>query len=75
MHKDILIRLNKIKKPQNYLTKKLNISRSTFWRLSQNKDITMQNFLILVHWLEYDPIRYIKKQKDENKTRTQQRSN
>jgi hypothetical protein len=63
MHKDILIRLNAIKKPQRYLTEKLKINRSTFWRLSQNKDITMHTFLTLVHWLEKEPNRYIKKQK------------
>ena len=71
MHKDILIRLNRIKKPQRHLTKKLNIARSTFWRISKNRDITMNTFLILVYWLEYDPSRYIKKMKNETTTRTQ----
>ena len=67
MHKDILKRLNAIKKPQQHLTKKINVARSTFWRISQNKDITMNTFLKLVHWLEHDPSRYIKKRKNENK--------
>lgn len=58
MHKDILKRLNLIKKPQKHLTEKLNISRSTFWRLQNGKDITMKTFLILVFWLENEPTRY-----------------
>jgi len=63
MHSDILKRLNEIKKPQRYLTEKLKISRATFWRLSQRKDITVNTFLILAQWLDKDLNRYIKKSK------------
>lgn len=61
MHTDILRRLNAIKKPQCYLAKKLNVARSTFWRLSKGKDITVNTFLILTEWLDNDLERYIKK--------------
>ena len=60
IHTDILKRLNEIKKPQRYITEKLNISRSTMFRMSQNKDITMNTFLTLLNWLNYEPNRYIK---------------
>tara|TARA_R110000823_G_scaffold278258_1_gene396695 strand:+ start:2208 stop:2414 length:207 start_codon:yes stop_codon:yes gene_type:complete len=52
MHRHILIRLNSIKKPQRHLTEKLGIGRSTFWRLSKDKDITTNTFLKLVEWLD-----------------------
>jgi len=59
MHSDILKKLYLVGKPQKYLTEKLNVSRSTFWRLSQNKEVTMQSFLILINWLDKDPNKYI----------------
>lgn len=59
MHRDILIRLNSINKPQRYLTEKLGISRTTLWRLNLEKDITVETFLKLVQWLERSPERYI----------------
>lgn len=57
---DLTKKLNAIKQSQGYLTKRLNISRSTLWRVSQNKEITVQTFLKLVSWLEEDVNRYIK---------------
>lgn len=59
MHLDILKRLNSINKPQKYLTKKLGISRATFWRLSQGHELKMNTFLKLVEWLEMPLERYI----------------
>ena len=67
MHSDILKRLNAIKKPQRYITDKLGISRSTFWRLSTGQDITIETFLTLINWLEKEPNRYIKETKNEKK--------
>ena len=67
MHSDILKRLNAINKPQRYITDKLGISRSTFWRLSTGQDITMETFLTLITWLEEEPNRYIKETKNEKK--------
>lgn len=61
LHKDILRRLNALKKPQRHLSDtKINISRSTLNRLSQNKPITLETFLKLLDWLDYDANRYIK---------------
>lgn len=60
MHHDILKRLNQLSRPQRYLTNKLGVSRSTFWRLSQDKDITVKTFLTLVKWLDKPIDRYIK---------------
>lgn len=75
MHSDILKRLNAIKKPQRYITDKLGISRSTFWRLSTGQDITMETFLTLITWLEKEPNRYIKETKNEKKNRIYNRNN
>ena len=74
MHSDILKRLNAIKKPQRYITDKLWISRSTFWRLSTGQDITMETFLTLINWLEKEPNRYIKETKNEKKNSIYNRS-
>lgn len=59
MHSDILKRLNSIGRPQRYLTKKLGVSRATFWRLSQGHELKVNTFLKLVEWLEKDINRYI----------------
>lgn len=59
MHKDILKRLNAINKPQRYLTDKLGVARSTFWRLGLGRDVTVNTFLKLVQWLDEDVNRYI----------------
>ena len=75
MHSDILKRLNAIKKPQRYITDKLGISRSTFWRLSTGQEITMETFLTLITWLEKEPNRYIKETKNEKKNRIYNRNN
>ena len=74
MHSDILKRLNAIKKPQRYITDKLGISRSTFWRLSTGQDITIETFLTLINWLEKEPNRYIKETKNEKKNSIYNRS-
>ena len=74
MHSDILKRLNAIKKPQRYITDKLGISRSTFWRLSTGQDISMETFLTLINWLEKEPNRYIKETKNEKKNSIYNRS-
>lgn len=59
MHRDILRRLNTIKKPQRYLYEKLGVARSTFWRLGQGKEITVDTFLKLAEWLDKDINEYI----------------
>ena len=74
MHSDILKRLNAIKKPQRYITDKIGISRSTFWRLSTGQDITIETFLTLINWLEKEPNRYIKETKNEKKNSIYNRS-
>jgi len=62
IHKDILIRLIKIEKPQKYLTEKIGISRATFWRLSKGEahELKVGTLLKLVDWLEKDITHYIK---------------
>lgn len=60
MHSDIIRRLNSINKPQHYLTKKLGIGRSTFWRLSKQHELKVNTFLKLVNWLDKDINEYIK---------------
>lgn len=60
MHNDIVRKLYAIEKPQRYLTEKLKISRSTLFRMSRNKELTMTTFLTLITWLDKCPSRYIK---------------
>lgn len=60
MHRDILRRLNKIGKSQEYLADKLGMGRSTIWRLSKNKEISTDNFLKIVEWLDEPIMKYIK---------------
>lgn len=62
LHREIIKRLNAIKKPQAYLTKRLQISRSTLWRIDQGKTIELQTFLKLVSWLGEDVNNYLTNQ-------------
>jgi len=59
MHFDILKKLNTIKKPQRFLTEKINVSRATLYRMSKGKKIDFDTFLILLNWLEESPEKYI----------------
>ena len=59
MHFDILKKLNTIKKPQRFLTEKINVSRATLCRMSKGKKIDFDTFLILLNWLEESPEKYI----------------
>ena len=59
LHTRILQRLNAINKPQRELPKRLKINRSTLFRMSKNKPITMETFLNVVHWLDEDPNKFI----------------
>ena len=68
LHKDILKKLSYVKKPQRHLTEKLNVSRSTFWRLSQGKTIEFETFFILIDWLYKEPNDYIVKLTKKNCT-------
>lgn len=61
LHTDILKRLNAIKKPQRHLPQRLGVQRSTLYRLSIGREITMGTFLKLLHWLDEDSNRYIKR--------------
>lgn len=59
LHKDVIKRLNELNRPQRDLPEKINVSRATLWRLSKEKDITIETFLKLINWLDYAPERYI----------------
>lgn len=54
LHKDLMIKLRDLKKPQAYLSERLGVSRATFWRISQGKEITLSTFFRLVGWLDED---------------------
>lgn len=69
MHTEVLRRLNAINKPQIYLCRRLNIGRSTLWRLGNGDCITVETFLKIVSWLDEDVSKYIKYE-DERKNRT-----
>jgi transcriptional regulator with XRE-family HTH domain len=59
IHRAILKKLNELDKPQAYLNERIGISRATLWRLSQNKDITMETYFKLIQWLDVDFDEYI----------------
>lgn len=59
LHTRILQRLNAIDKSQRELPGRLNINRSTLFRMSKNKTITMETFLNVIHWLDEDPNKFI----------------
>ncbi len=61
LHKDILIKLKVLNRPQNYLKKKINLSRSTLWRLQdENHSIDINTLFRIINWLESEPVKYIK---------------
>lgn len=59
LHSDILVKLNRINQPQRVAFKKIGIARSILFRISNEKQITLINFLILVDWLEKEANDYI----------------
>jgi hypothetical protein len=61
LHKDVLKRLNQLKKPQRYLETKINLSRATLHRLLK-KDVNLDfnTFFKLINWLNEEPETYIK---------------
>ena len=60
LQQDIVGKLDRLKKPQAYFTERLGLSRSTFWRISQKKEITLSTFFKLVQWLDKDLDTYVK---------------
>ena len=62
LHSDILSRLNKLEKPQRYLTEKIGISRSLLFRLSKGAKIDFESFLKITAWMGKDMNIYLKNQ-------------
>ena len=60
LHSDILSRLNKLGKPQKYLTEKIGISRSLLFRLSKGSKIDFESFLKITAWMDKDMNIYLK---------------
>ena len=63
LHQDILIKLNKVQKTQEYLADKIKLGKSVFWRISKQKPITFETFFKLIEWLDENPETYFEKQK------------
>lgn len=61
LHGDILAKLAKVNKSQDYLAKKLNMGRSTIARLAYDKDIKLDNYVKLLNWLDKPFENYITK--------------
>ena len=61
LHKDILKRLNAINKPQRHLPETLGVRRSTLYRISIGRNITLETFFKLVEWLDKDLEEYVLK--------------
>lgn len=59
IHKKIIVRLKQINKPQRFLPEKLKINRSTLFRMSKRKEITIDTFLKITNWLHEDPNKFI----------------
>lgn len=60
LYRDVTKKRYKAKLSQNDVVREIDLSRSTFFRLSHDKDITMHTFLKLITWLDTDANRYIK---------------
>lgn len=52
-------RLNSINKSQDFISKKLGMGRSTFWRLNNGKEISTTNFFKIITWLDNGIEKYI----------------
>lgn len=61
MHRDILVKLNKLHKDQSYLLRKLEVGKATMQRLAKGGNIQMKTFLKFAKWLGNDPNNYLKK--------------
>lgn len=61
LSRDLYKRLNEIEKPQAYICDRLGLTRSTFWRISRGRPITLETFFKLMGWLDADLNQYIKK--------------
>ncbi|WNH10018.1 hypothetical protein [Thalassobellus suaedae] len=59
MYRDIVVKLAKIDKSQDALSKELEISRSTIWRLSKSKEISTNNFFKIIEWIDQGFERYL----------------
>lgn len=59
LYKDIIRKLHKVKKSQDYLAKKLGCSRIVFWQISTKKSISFKNFFKICEWLDKEPSNYI----------------
>ena len=65
LHLDIIRKLHQLKQPQAYLTKRLDISRSTLHRIDKGKEITMTTFLKILAWLDKEPNKYLIKKSEQ----------
>lgn len=61
MHRDILVKLARVNKSQDYLGKKLGMSRATIARLGYDKDVKLDNYVKLLEWLDEPFEKYITK--------------
>lgn len=59
LYKDILVKLNKVGKSQDYLAAKIKTSRRTIWKVGKGFPITFETFFNLTKWLNEDPKKYI----------------
>lgn len=69
LYKDILVKLNKVGKSQDYLAVKIKSTRRTIWKVGKGYPITFETFFKICHWLNEEPSKYIKKVKNEKKSR------
>ena len=61
LYRDILVKLNKVKKSQDYLAAKIKTSRRTIWKVGKGYVIALDTFFKLCHWLDEEPSKYIVK--------------
>lgn len=67
LYRDVRKKRQRLSMSQNELAKEIDVARSTFFRLSKNKEITMQTFLKLIKWTGKEATRYF----NDNETTTQ----
>lgn len=59
LYRDILVKLNKVGKSQDYLAAKIKMSRRAIWKVGKGTLITFDTLFKLCHWLDEDPRKYI----------------
>lgn len=59
LHRDVKSKMRLSAMSQNEMVENIGVARSTLWRLSKGKDITLETLIKLLEWTKKDINRYI----------------